>query len=120
MSVWMKVPASVVAKVSELLTNSSTMAGKNGFPVDLPRELVTGLITYLDGYSGCCAHRTGVCNCDANEAAYMLRLALKGEQVCPRCDGEGMVEYQDHGMATCPRCFTSGICPIEEEAEVVR
>lgn len=113
---WIKVPDSVVAKVSGLLTNAATMAGKSGFPLDLPRELVAGLLTYLSEDVDGCDHSTGVCTCDVDEAAYMLRLTLAGEQVCPRCHGEGMVEYADHGMATCPRCFTSGVCRIEVDA----
>ena len=114
MSDWVKMPLGLVTDVAQMLSTADSMASKTGFLLDLPRELVTGLIAYLGEDLGC-DHSVNVCTCNAAEVHYALRLALAGEQICPRCHGEGMVEHpdSDNWMASCPRCHTSGVAKIE-------
>lgn len=112
MSAWVAVPGPLAAKASELISLAASRLASKDLTLDLPRDLVAGLIEYFGEDMGC-DHSVNVCTCDMDEARYGLTLALVRQQVCPRCHGKGMVEYRDHGMATCPRCFTSGVCAID-------
>ena len=117
MSDWVKVPAELFVDVAAVLSTAAATASQTGLPLDLPRELVDGLLSYLGEDLGC-DHSVNICTCQAQELVYSLNLALTGEQICPRCHGEGMIDdpAKPDWPMTCPRCFTSGIARIETEA----
>ncbi len=116
MSDWVKVKDDVMKEVGELFTSAASMAGKTGYPLDLPRDLVSGLLTYLSEDMGC-DHSVNVCTCQMAEVAYKLKLALNGQEVCPRCHGEGFTDDEHGRPATCQKCFTSGVAWMETEDE---
>lgn len=116
MSDWVAIPDRVVAQLGELLSYYGDTGVSAPATTDLPRVLVQGFIEYLSEDLGC-DHGVNICTCREQEAAFSLTLALDGQQVCPRCHGEGFQDDEDGRPATCRSCFTSGVTRIDTDAK---
>ena len=82
--------------------------------VDVSKKFLTSLIEEIRSSDPFCDHWVGICCCDTKSALSALELALAGLKYCPKCHGDGDIDYTGPGddypeIYKCDDCKGSGV-----------